>query len=259
MFDAIPSMAIVVGEPLDNEMENVTQLVVRDPKAAFFCTVKHFFCEKTAAVIAKSAVVETDKIGQNVSIGQFSYIGPDVEIGDDVVIGNNVSIECPTTIGEGSVIGSGVVIGTAGYGYYADASGQLQRVPHCGGVVIGKNVDIGANVTIDRGTIGDTTIGDNVKIDNLSFIAHNVKVGRSAMIVGGVIVGGSVEIGDESYLAPGAVVMNQKRVGNRALVGLGTVVVQNVGENKVVMGNPARVLPPMPRMTANPVWASREG
>ena len=241
-LDSAHGLLLVTGEELDAPKERVNQLICAHPKAAFFSAVKRFFVPARASSISPRAAIETAHIGRNVSVGAFSYICAEASIADDVTIGNNVSIECPTVIGRGSVIGSGVVIGTDGYGYYEDMNGLQQRVPHTGGVRIGEDVEIGANTCIDRGTIGDTVIEDGVKIDNLCHIAHNVHIGRSAMVIALSMLAGSSHIGERAYIAPGAMIMNQKTVGENSLVGMGAVVVGDVPEGKVVAGVPAKVL-----------------
>lgn len=239
-FAARRGMLLVTGEKPEG-LGHTGVIVCPSPKAAFFSTVRRFFCPARAAAISPHAVIETEHIGQNVSIGHFSYLGPEVVVGDDVVIGQHVSIECPAVIGKGSVIGSGVVIGTDGYGYYADAAEVQRRVPHLGGVQIGAYVDIGANTCVDRGTIGDTIIEDHAKIDNLCHIAHNAHIKRHAMVVALSMLAGSTTVGEKAYIAPGAMVLNQKTVGDGSMVGMGAVVFNDVPEGKLVIGVPARV------------------
>lgn len=209
------------------------------PKAVFFEILGNFFQEKKGAYIDTSSVVRTDRIGKNVSIGCHCYICEDVVIGDNVEIGNNVSIECPTKIGDDSIIHSGVVIGTDGFGYYQE-DGVMRKVPHFGGVVIGERVEIGANTCIDRGTMEDTVIGDDTKIDNLCHIAHNVQIGKDVMIVAGSNLCGSCRIGDGSYIAPGATIKNQLEVGKGAFVGMQTVAIKNVPDGESIFGVPGR-------------------
>ncbi|MFG6376999.1 MAG: hypothetical protein K1W19_01530 [Lachnospiraceae bacterium] len=111
---------------------------------------------------------------------------------------------------------------------------------HFGGVIIGDNVEIGANACIDRGTIDYTYIGNNVKIDNLVHVAHNVQIQQNSMLVAGAIICGSADLKKGSYIAPGGIVKNQKKVGEGAFVGMGAVVMQDVPEYTVVAGIQAR-------------------
>lgn len=238
----LKNMALISNMPLEHVNESCSVLVCEYPKAAFFSIIKKFFYLRKSHTIASTAIVESKKIGSNVGIGHFSYIGPDVEIADNVEISNHVSIECPCKIGANTRIGSGTIIGNDGFGFYKDAQGIYQRVPHTGGVIIGQDVEIDANVCIDRGTIGDTIIEDFVKIDNFCQIAHNVRICRNTIITGHVALAGSCCVHENGYIAPGSLVMNQKTIGRDSLVGMGSVVVRNVPAGKVVSGNPAQVL-----------------
>lgn len=217
-------------------------LEVGNSKEVFFKILEHFFKEKTLFEISSNSVIETESVAKNVAIGQYCYIGKNVIIEENVRIGNNVSIECPCHIGTGTVIGSGVIIGTDGFGYYSDVNNLHYRVPHLGGVQIGRNVDIGANTCIDRGTIDDTIIDDGAKIDNLCHIAHNVHIGKNVYVIALSMLGGSSVVEENGYIAPGVMVKNQKIVHKNAFVGMGTVVLKDVPENKVVIGVPAKIL-----------------
>lgn len=241
LFAQKKNVLLIAGPEMDVP-ESVSVIACANPKAAFFSVLKHFFQEKNPAQISPNAVVEAESIGANVSIGHFSYVCAGSVIEDDVVIEHNVTINCPTHIGKGSVIGSGTVIGTDGYGYYKDTNGIQQRVPHFGGVTIGKYVEIGACVCIDRGTMSDTIIEDHVKIDNLCHIGHNAHIEKHAMVIAMSMLAGSSTVRENAYLAPGVMIMNQKTVGKNSLVGMGAVVVKDVPEGKVVAGVPAKIL-----------------
>lgn len=212
----------------------------KNPKAVYFSILNKFFASKPLPSISKLAVVETSNIGKGVSIGHNCYICADTVIGDNVFIHNNVVIECPTFIGNNTIIYSGVVIGTDGYGYYEFEDGIHRKVPHFGGVKIGENVEIGANTCIDRGTMGDTIIMDNSKIDNLCHIGHNASLGENTITIALSLIGGSATVDDNAYIAPGVMVMNQVTVGKDSLLGMGAVVTKNVRENTVVAGVPAK-------------------
>ena len=186
-------------------------------------------------------MVLTDKLGQNINIGPGCYIDSENEIGDDVYIHSNVTIEGFCRIGNRTEIFSGTVIGADGFGYYRE-DGIPQKVPHFKGVIIGEDVEIGANTCIDRGCLGDTVIGDHVKIDNLCHIGHNVQIENNSLIVAGSILCGSVHLKNGAYIAPGAIVKNRMEVGSGSLVGMGAVVTKNVEHGKVVTGIPAHVM-----------------
>lgn len=242
-IDKCLNLLIITNSPDDCFIpEGYNIILCNNPKAVFFSILNRFWGKPHQYGIAKSSIIETSTIGENVSIGHNCYIGPDVVIGDDVLIEHGVSILCKTNIGSRTIIHSGVVIGTDGYGYYSDIRGNNVKVDHFGGVTIGKDVEIGANTCIDRGTLDDTIIGDNVKIDNLCHIAHNVIVEENSMVIALSMLGGSSVLRKSSYIAPGALIMNQVSVGEGSLVGLGAVVIKDVPDNKVVAGVPARIL-----------------
>lgn len=213
------------------------------PKEVFFTISNHFFQPETnKEYISPNSVVETTNIGNNVYIGHNCYIGPDVIISDHVTIKNNVSIEGKVIIGKNTAIFSGVVIGSDGYGYFQNAEGKKIKVPHYGGVLIGEDVEIGANTCIDRGTLGDTKIGSNVKIDNLCHISHNVVIEENVSVVAHSMIGGSVLLKKNSYIAPSASVMNQISIGENSLIGLGAVVLKDVEDHVVVAGVPGKII-----------------
>jgi UDP-3-O-[3-hydroxymyristoyl] glucosamine N-acyltransferase len=203
---------------------------------------KFFKSEQYNSFISPNSVIETIDFGKNVYIGHNCYIDKNVSIGDNVVIKNNVTIEGKVKIGNNTTIFSGVVIGSDGFGYYQDNNGINTKVSHYGGVIIGDNVEIGANTCIDRGTLDDTIIENNVKIDNLCHIAHNVIIRENSLVIALSMLGGSSVLERNSYVAPGVMVMNQLTVGENSLVGMGAVVIKNVEKNKIVAGVPAKVI-----------------
>lgn len=137
-------------------------------------------------------------------------------------------------------VNSGTVIGADGFGYERNEHGELEKFPHLGGVLIGDDVEIGSNTSIDRGSLGNTVIGDRARIDNLVHVAHNVQIGEDAAVIALTMLGGSSKIGTQAWVAPGAVLMNQVKIGANGTVGLGAVVVKDVDDGQTVMGAPAQ-------------------
>ena len=233
---------LVTPEQLSGE-EAPNQIITDQPKAVFFSIIEYFWKETSEPGIASTAVVETDKIGENVSIGHHCYIGQDVSIGDNTVIEHGVIIDGDVTIGANCLIHSGVVIGTDGFGFFVNQSdGMPVKVEHFGGVEIGNEVEIGANTCVDRGTIDNTIIRDRVKIDNLVHIAHNVVIGEGSMVVALSLLGGSAELGVRSYVAPGVMIKNQIHLGEGAFAGMGAVVIDDIPAGMVAAGVPATVI-----------------
>ena len=217
------------------KIESVQNCIVTDaPKEIFFSVLNNFFKKQETARISERATVETDRIGKNVSIGPGCYVCADAVLGDDVILHANVVIDCPCKIGRKTEIFAGTVIGTDGFGYYHH-NGIPERVPHFGGVIIGESVDIGANTCIDRGCLGDTLIGNHVKIDDLCMIGHNVNIGEKSIIVAGSTICGSVVIGKEVYLAPETIIKNQVHIGEKTFVGMNTILNKNVEPMSMVI------------------------
>lgn len=188
------------------------------------------------------SIHKTAIIGSDVRIGQFTVIGPGVKIKKGAQIGTNNHIE-NADIGVNAKIASNVTIGGTGFGFEDDpVTKETLEFPHIGGIRIGDNVSIGSSTCIDRGSLGDTIIGDNVKIDNLVHIAHNVKIGNRSKIIALSMIGGSVEIGDDCWISPSSAIRDWRKIGNGALVGLGAVVTKDIESNTIVIGNPAKPL-----------------
>jgi UDP-3-O-[3-hydroxymyristoyl] glucosamine N-acyltransferase len=216
------------------------------PCAAPRLEVLHFLIrfwrevEWDANPLANPCIHPQAKIGANVRIGPFSVIGPDVVIADNVRIGSNCHLE-HCTVGRDSIIANAVTIGGTGFGYETDdTTGAVLQFPHVGGVVIGERVEIGSSTCLDRASIGDTTIGDDSKIDNLVHIAHNVRMGKRCKVIALAIVGGSCVIGDDAWIAPASAIRDWRTIGAGAVVGLGAVVTKDVAAGETVFGNPAR-------------------
>jgi UDP-3-O-[3-hydroxymyristoyl] glucosamine N-acyltransferase len=232
---------------------------VRDVKASMIKTLRYFYnkpmqipenylitLENLSHVkmgkdvrIGKNVFIGKDCIlGNNVSIFPFAYIGNDVEIGNDSVVYPHSIILDGTKIGREVIIYPGVVIGSDGFGYYR-VKGKLQSIPHIGKVVIGDRVEIGALSMIDRGTIGDTVIGDGTKIDNSVHIAHNVRIGKNVIILAQVGIAGSCELEDDVVIAGQVGIADHLKIGKGATVAAKSGVSKDVGEKEVVFGYPA--------------------
>lgn len=241
-FDGISKALIVSSRELPINNKNVSYIITEQPKAVFFSILHEFYAPKKTIGIAKSSIVKTNSIGENVLIGELSFIDSSVTIGEGSIVENNVTIQGKVSIGKNCIIHSGVVIGNDGYGLFLSEEEIPQKVEHFGGVTIEDNVEIGANTCIERGTIDDTHIGANTKIGILCHIAHNVQIGESCMVVAENLICGSAKVSNNCYIAPGAIVENQKTVGRRSFVGMGAVVLEDVPDNMVVVGVPAKVI-----------------
>jgi len=192
--------------------------------------------------VSRSALVpKTATIGKNCSIGEFCVIGDNCEIGNNTTIHDRVSILQNTRIGRNCDIQPGVVIGADGFAYERDNETlELERFPHIGGVQIGDNVEICSNCSIARGSLLDTVIGNGTKINALVHVAHNVELGRNCALGAGVTIGGSTIIGDTCWLGQNSTLKNKIKVGNKVIVGSGAAVINNVEDEDIVAGVPAK-------------------
>lgn len=184
------------------------------------------------------------KIGDNVTIGNRVKIGSNVVIGDGVVIGENSTIGDNVTLshcilGKNVVVNSGARIGESGFGIIP-LKDDVCYIKQLGRVVIGDNVRIGANSTIDRGTLDDTEIGRNTIIDNLVQIGHNVKIGEEAIIVSQVGIAGSTRVGNRSVLAGQVGVAGHLVIGNNVTIAAKSGVAGNIPDGAVYAGIPAK-------------------
>jgi UDP-3-O-[3-hydroxymyristoyl] glucosamine N-acyltransferase len=163
---------------------------------------------KSVHVGAGAAIGANAVLGANVVIGAGTIVGSGVHIGADTQIAPRVSLLDNVTLGERCIVHSGAVVGADGFGF-AEDRGEWVKIPHLGTVTIGNDVEIGANTTIDRGTIEATVIEDGVKLDNLVQIAHNVRIGAHTVMAAMSGAAGSTRIGRRCKLGGGAVVANQ--------------------------------------------------
>lgn len=179
------------------------------------------------------------KLGDNVKVFPFAYIDDGVELGDDTVIYPHVSVMMKCVIGKRVVIHSGTIIGADGFGYVRD--GKINyKIPQVGNVVIGDDVEIGANVTIDRATTESTVIGRGTKIDNIIQVGHNTKVGEDCILVSQSGIAGSVIIGDRVTIASQAGIRDHVEIGSDTIVAGRGGVTKDIPARSLVSGYPAR-------------------
>jgi len=213
---------------------------VKNPKLTFIRIVSHFFKSNDFTGIHPSAVIHPSAmIPESSYIGPNTYIGKCI-IGENTIIHGNCYLYDNTQVGNNVTIHAGTVIGAEGFGYQRNEQGEFEKFPHIGGVIIGDNVDIGSNTSIDRGALGNTIIGEGAKIDNLVHIAHNVKVGKHSAVISHAMIGGSTIIGDYSWVAPNAALKDQIAIGQNVTVGMGAVVMKNIPNGETWTGSPAK-------------------
>ncbi|MEW6009489.1 MAG: UDP-3-O-(3-hydroxymyristoyl)glucosamine N-acyltransferase [Candidatus Omnitrophota bacterium] len=194
---------------------------------------------KDVAIAAYVVVEDEVQIGETAVIYPGCFIGHHTKIGKDTLIYSNVCIRERVSIGERVVIHSGTVIGSDGFGF-ATVEGVHQRIPQIGTVIIEDDVEIGANVTIDRARFDKTLIGKGTKIDNLVQIAHNVIIGENSIIVSQAGISGSTKIGKNVTLAGQAGLVGHIEIGDGAIVAAQAGVTKSVPPKTMVSGYPAR-------------------
>ena len=186
------------------------------------------------AVIGAGAVV-----GDRAQVGAHAVVGAGCVLGEDVVLHPHVTLYPGVVVGARTVLHSGVRLGTDGFGYVW-AEGKHRKVPQVGRCIIGADVEIGANTTIDRGSVGATEVGDDVKIDNLVHLGHNVRIGAHSIIIAQVGVSGSTVVGQGVTLAGQAGINGHIEIGDGATIGAQAGVFGDVPAGAVVSGYPAR-------------------
>ncbi len=259
--------AVIVGPGVD--LGDRTVLVVRDPYLALAVLLDHFHppdpvrpgISDHARLGLETVVEEGASIGPGVVIGDRSHVGagtrirPGVVIGSHVRIGReahlhpNVVIEDRCVLGDRVVVHAGTVIGSDGFGFALQGA-RRRRIPQVGNVVIGDDVEIGANVTIDRATFGSTTIGRGTKIDNLVQIGHNVTIGEDCVLVAQVGISGSSRLGDRVILAGQSGLVGHITIGDGVVVGAKSAVTGDVPAGAFVIGHPAIDAPRWKRAAA---------
>ena len=244
----------------DQRFSSSKKILIRVPNArvAFAKALALFFPEpKFAAgihpttVVAKSAQIDpTAHIGPHCAVGERvklgvnsvlqggNFVGDDSKLGDDVNLFPSVTIYPRTEIGKRVRIHAGTVIGSDGFGYVLD-NGVHRKVPQVGNVVIGDDVEIGANVTIDRGALGSTIIGKGTKIDNLVQIAHNVEIGEHCIVIAQAGISGSTKLGKYVILAGQVGLAGHLKIGNQVTVAAQSGVMHNIPDGEKWFGYPA--------------------
>lgn len=255
---ATKAAAVIVGEDW-NRPCSATLIRVKNPEQSFMEAAGWFAPPPVsiASGVHPSAIIAPDaRLGAAVSIGAYCVIEPGVRIGDrcvifpqcyvghGTVIGDdcklypNVTIREYTQIGSRVIVHNGTVIGSDGFGYAREGA-VSKKIPQVGIVVIGNDVEIGANVTIDRARFGQTRIGNGVKMDNLIQIAHNVIVGDNCMIVAQAGISGSTIIGDRTIIAGQAGIVGHLVIGADVIIGAQSGVTKDIPPKTFVSGGPA--------------------
>lgn len=211
-----------------------------------------------AVEIHPTAIIDTTAIiGNGTRIGAGCYIGPKVELGENITIYPNVTILDECTVGKNTIIWSGAVIrerchignnciihpnatiGADGFGFRPDPEKGLVKIPQIGNVILGNNVEIGANSCVDRGKFSSTILGDGCKIDNLIQIGHNSKLGKFCIMASQSGLAGSVTLGNGVIIGGSASITDHVTIGDGSIIGGGSGVTKDVPAGKTLLGYPA--------------------
>ena len=230
--------AVIV--PTFFEIDNrLNYLLSEDPYIAYAkltTLFKESIFELDNPIIHPSAVISNEsKIGQDVSIGANVVIGPNCIIGNNVIIKANCSIVQDVEIGNHTVIHNGTVLGSDGFGYAPSKDGYV-KIEQLGKLVIGKNVEIGASCTIDRGALDNTEIHDGVKLDNQIQIAHNVVLGANSAIAASCAIAGSTVIGKNFQMGGLSGVLGHLSICDDVIVGAHTLITKSINESGNYIG-----------------------
>lgn len=259
IYDTKASAVIVSKDFVPEHPLQTTLLRVADPYLAFATLLKTY----NEMQLDKKGVDKLAYIAPTATIGENCYIGPFAYIGENVKLGDNVKIYPQTYVGDNSVVGdnttlfagvrvyhnivigarcilhSGVVIGADGFGFAPTADGNYQKIDQIGNVVIEDDVEIGANTTVDRATLGSTVIHRGVKLDNLCQIAHNVQVGQNTVMASQSGIAGSGKVGSHCVIAGQVGIVGHIEIGNNVTIAAQSGVTRNFPDNVTILGTPA--------------------
>ncbi len=253
-----PSIKTCAGAIIASErFKGKNGIIVQDPKEAMYLLLKKLAKSKRKKEVSTKAMIEKNvslpksctiepfaiikngaKIGNGTYIGAYCYIDGEAIIGRNCEIHPSTVIYNNTKIGDFVIVNSNTVIGKQGFGYIKKK--RYERLRHIGNVVIKNFVEIGSNVTIDRGTIGNTVIEEGTKIDNLAHVAHNVKIGKNCIIMGQVGIAGSTKIGNNVTLCGQVGISDHLEIGDNVIVYAKSAIFKSVAKNKEYSGIPAR-------------------
>lgn len=198
------------------------------------------FDERDQVWIGDYVVIgEGVKIGRNVQIYPQTFIDDNCEVGENSIIYSGVKIYYKTIVGSDCIIHSGVVLGSDGFGFAPLPDGTFSKIPQLGNVIIENNVEIGANTSIDRATIGSTIIRSGTKLDNLIQVAHNVEIGKNTVVASQAGFSGSSRIGENCMIGGQAGISGHIKIGNRVSIAAQSGIAGDVDDNSEIMGSPA--------------------
>ena len=224
---------------IDLDKMSCSYIVIEDARYAFAAT--HQYIEKLGGGAVKD-LSHHIKSKFKSNIFKKSNVSKLISIGEGTTIHSGVHFYGHIKIGKNSVIKANSVIGGQGFGFARRLGYPPMAMPSLGGVIIGDNVFVGSNCTIDQGTFSNTIISSDVKIDNGVHIAHNVIISPRTIITAHVEISGSTKIGSDTFIAPNVCIREGLEIGDNVFLGIGSTVVKDVPDNAVAFGSPARIM-----------------
>lgn len=260
IYQTNASVVLVNKSFIPKEKIKTTLIKVDDSYQAFASLLGLYMQSKSkqkTGIEQPSFIDETAILGDDVYVGAFAYVGKNTKIGEGVKlypqvhIGDNVSVGINCTlyagakiyddcvIGEGCIIHSGAVIGSDGFGFAPQDDGSYKKILQIGNVIIEDDVEIGANTTIDCGTLGSTFIRKGVKLDNLIQIAHNCEIGENTVIAAHTGLAGSTKIGKNCKIAGQVGMAGHLTIGDNVTIGAQSGITKSFESDKILLGSPA--------------------
>ncbi|MBN1650189.1 MAG: UDP-3-O-(3-hydroxymyristoyl)glucosamine N-acyltransferase [Bacteroidales bacterium] len=259
IYETKASIVIVNDDFKASKAINCTLIRVKDAYSAFSQLLEMYNQVKMnkTGISKQAAIAETAKIGENVYIGEFvvigdnaviadhaklypqTYVGENCKIGENTTLFAGVKIYSDCVIGKNCTLHAGAVIGSDGFGFAPQVDKNYKKVAQIGNVIIEDNVEIGANTTIDRATLGSTRIRNGVKLDNLIQVAHNVEIGENTVIAAQTGISGSTKIGKNCMLGGQVGLGGHINIGDDVKIGAQSGIISNIKDGQTILGSPA--------------------
>ena len=259
IYSTDASATIVSNDFQPTEKITTTLIKVKDPYSSFTTILELFNSDKSkkVGISKKSEIDKSSNVPKSSYVGHFSkigkksiigehciiedqvYIGENVKIGDNSKIYPGTKILDDTVVGDNCIIHSNCSIGSDGFGFAPNDDGTYRKIPQTGNVIIGNDVEIGSNSTIDRATIGSTIISDGVKLDNQIQIAHNVEIGTNTAIAAQSGIAGSTKIGKNCMIGGQVGIIGHLKIGDNVKIQAQAGVTTNIDSNARITGTPA--------------------
>ena len=242
IYSTEASVVLVSKNFEPKESISATQIKVDDPYSSFAALLKQYeqiMANPFKGIHETAFVDESAKVGENVIIHPNAYVGPNAQIGNNCVLHPGAKVMHRCVVGNDCTLHAGVIIGSDGFGFAPQAALNYEKIPQIGNVILEDKVEIGANTTIDRATVGSTVIRKGVKLDNLVQIAHNVEVGENTVIAAQTGVAGSTKIGKNCMIGGQVGNIGHLKIGDGVMIAAQSGIGNDLPDGAIVQGSPA--------------------